>query len=100
MNRKDVIQLATRTVKIEGRTVRYKVMGEGDPIILVHGLSASSLWWTRNVPALAPYYRLYLVDLPGFGSMSYPRSRFALDQAAEWLLKWMEAIGLQTAHFI
>jgi pimeloyl-ACP methyl ester carboxylesterase len=100
MNRKEIKQIATRTVKVEGRLVRYKVVGEGDPIILVHGLSASSLWWTRNVPALAPHYQLYLVDLPGFGSMSYPRNRFALRQTADWLLKWMEAIGLQKAHFI
>jgi pimeloyl-ACP methyl ester carboxylesterase len=100
MNKKKALQIATRTVEVEGRPVRYKVVGEGDPIILIHGLSASSLWWTRNVPALAQHYRLYLVDLPGFGSMSYPRNRFALKQAANWLLKWMEAIELQKAHFI
>lgn len=100
MNRKDARQIVTCTVKIEGRLVRYKVVGEGDPIILVHGLSASSLWWTRNVPDLASHYRLYLVDLPGFGSMSHPRNHFMLDQAAAWLLKWMQALGLQKAHFI
>ncbi len=100
MNRKEVRQIVTHTVNIEGRPVRYKVVGEGDPVILVHGLSASSLWWTRNVPALALHYQLYLVDLPGFGSMSHPRNRFALNQAAAWLLKWMQALGLQKAHFI
>jgi pimeloyl-ACP methyl ester carboxylesterase len=74
-------------------------VGEGEPIILVHGLSASSLWWKRNIPALSQQYRLYLVDLPGFGSLGYAHS-FALKHAAGWLLMWMEGIGLQKAHFI
>lgn len=100
MSRKNVYHIEMRSVEIEGRHVRYKVVGQGEPVILVHGLSASSLWWRRNVPILALHYQLYLVDLPGFGSMSYPRSRFTLKNAAAWLLKWMEGIGLQKAHFI
>ena len=75
-------------------------MGEGDPIILVHGLSASSRWWVRNVPALAEHYCVYLVDLPGFGMMRSFFYPFALDNVTPWLLAWMEAVGLKQAHFV
>lgn len=80
--------------------MRYKVVGEGEPVVLVHGLSASSLWWMRNVPALAASYRLYLVDLPGFGSMASPFGRFQLQSAATWLLRWMQTVGIAKAHLI
>ncbi|GCE31829.1 dihydrolipoamide acetyltransferase [Dictyobacter alpinus] len=50
--------------------------------------------------ALARQYCVYLVDLPGFGSMARVRQRFALLQAANWMVQWMDAIGLQRAHFI
>jgi pimeloyl-ACP methyl ester carboxylesterase len=93
-------RFAVQYVHIGGRRVRYLVAGEGEPLILVHGLSASTLWWIRNVPELVRHYRVYLVDLPGFGAMSFPRSRFVLANAASWLLNWMEAVDLERAHLV
>ncbi len=81
-------------------TVYFQVAGEGEPVILVHGLSASSLWWTRNVPALAERYRVYLIDLPGFGRMRRYASRFVLHRLAADIVTWMEAAGIRQAHFI
>ena len=78
----------------------YQVAGEGEPIILVHGLSASSLWWIRNVPALAEHYRVYLLDLPGFGTMRRYASRFTLDRLSNDIIAWMEVVGIKQAHFI
>ncbi len=75
-------------------------MGEGEPLILVHGLSASTLWWRRNITALARQYRVYLLDLPGFGSMRRLYYRFVLDDMADWLLAWMEAMGIGQAYLI
>jgi pimeloyl-ACP methyl ester carboxylesterase len=80
--------------------VRYKVAGRGEPVILVHGLSGSTRWWSRNVDAIAQRYRVYVVDLPGFGAMGRSRLRVGMDEAAAWLLRWMEALGLRRAHLI
>lgn len=98
--REETFESTLQYVLIEGQRVSYRVAGKGDPVILVHGLSASSLWWQRNVPSLAQRYRVYLVDLPGFGTTHYPRSQFALKKAGIWLLRWMEAVELERAHFI
>jgi pimeloyl-ACP methyl ester carboxylesterase len=96
----DMRQIATHTVAVWERPVRYKVVGEGAPVVLVHGLSGSWLWWKRNIPALASSYRLYLVDLPGFGSMASPFARFELQDAATWLFRWMQTVGIAHAHLI
>jgi pimeloyl-ACP methyl ester carboxylesterase len=66
----------------------------------VHGLSGSARWWARNVPALAEHYRVYVVNLPGFGAIHYPGRRFVLAEATSWLLAWMEAVGLDKAHLV
>jgi pimeloyl-ACP methyl ester carboxylesterase len=96
------IRATTQYAQVAGQRVRYLVAGAGDPVVLVHGLSASTHWWIRNVPELARHYRVYLVDLPGFGTMHFPlpRSRFVLANAASWLVGWMEAVGLKRAHLI
>ncbi len=52
------------------------------------------------MPALAKEYTVYLLDLPGFGTMRrFPR-RFAIDEASLLILKWMEAVGIKHAPFI
>jgi pimeloyl-ACP methyl ester carboxylesterase len=85
---------------VGGRPIRYEVAGEGEPVVLVHGLSGSTGWWARNVAMLAGRYRVYLVDLPGFGAMRRLRRQFALAEAASWLSAWMESVGLGRAHLV
>jgi pimeloyl-ACP methyl ester carboxylesterase len=88
------------SVNVRGYPVRYKRVGHGAPVILVHGLSGSTLWWARTIPALAAHYTLYLVDLPGFGSMRRSRQSFLLSEAAAWLYDWMQALAIPRATFI
>ncbi len=61
---------------------------------------ASSLWWRRNIAAFAQQYRVYLLDLPGFGSMHRFYYRFVLDDMADWLLAWMAAMDIAYASLI
>lgn len=92
--------ISEREVLVSGRPVRYEVAGEGEPVVLVHGLSGSTRWWARNVPALAEHHRVYLVNLPGFGTVRRPRRRFVLAEAASWLLAWLEALGLEEVNLV
>lgn len=98
--RKRHILVTGRQVQVEGLRVSYQEAGQGYPVVLVHGLSGSWRWWVRNIPALAQRYHLYLVDLPGFGSMRHARKHFALQQAADWLYHWMQAVGIERCHLI
>ena len=88
------------TVQVGTYRVSYQVLGEGPPLILVHGLSGSMRWWVHNIQALAQHHRVYLVDLPGFGTMRRVRARFALINVAQWLLAWMDAVGVRKAHLV
>jgi pimeloyl-ACP methyl ester carboxylesterase len=87
-------------VRAAGKRISYEVAGTGEPIVLVHGLSGSTRWWSRNVPALAERYRVFLVDLPGFGSMRRPLRPYPLQKAASWLRAWTEAMGLERPHLV
>src|SRR5688500_7281843 len=41
---------------------------KGEPVVLVHGLGKPAARdWARVIPALAQRYRVYALDLPGFG---------------------------------
>jgi pimeloyl-ACP methyl ester carboxylesterase len=97
---REEVRASRYEIRVGGLPVRYEVAGEGEPVVLVHGLSGSTRWWSRNVSDIAQRYRIYLVDLPGFGKMRRLRRRFVLAEAASWLLEWMCAVGLERAHLV
>jgi pimeloyl-ACP methyl ester carboxylesterase len=86
-----------RHLNVRGAHVHYQVGGAGDPVVLIHGLSGSGRWWRRNAPVLASRFRVFVVDLVGFGRSSGP---FALDEGAGVLAEWMVRLGLRQAHVI
>ena len=94
------IRVSRYEAQVGGWPVRYEAAGEGEPVVLVHGLSGSTRWWSRNISEIAERYRVYLVDLPGFGTMRRLRRRFILAEAADWLSEWMDAAGLERAHLV
>lgn len=71
-----------------------------EPVLLVHGLSGSTLWWSRNVRPLAEHFRVIAVDLSGFGGLRRYRDPFKLEHAAEWLWLLLRALGIWRAHLI
>lgn len=94
------IHLTQRVVSMAGVDVNYQVTGCGEPVVLVHGLSGSSRMWIRNISALAGSYMVYLVDLPGFGSLHRFPQRLMLSEMASWLLDWMDALHLERIRLV
>ena len=80
-------------IEVEGRPVRYRAIGSGPPLVLVHGLAGSWRWWRACMPALAERHTVVAVDLPGFGDLR--GERFSLARAPDFLAAWMDALGLE-----
>lgn len=74
---------------------------EGEPVILIHGLSGSSRWWARNISGLTERHRVILPDLIGFGRSPRPSGRLpAVSDVAGVLAEWMAEQGLDRAHIV
>lgn len=57
----------------QGNQIQYTVMGEGQPLLLIHGFGASIGHWRKNIPVLAEKgYRVFALDLLGFGGSDKP----------------------------
>src|SRR3954468_11086286 len=87
-------RIQTATVRVGTSRVRYQMQGEGEPLVLVHGLAGSTAWWVRNVGVLSRHYTVYLVDLPGFGAMRQYRSQFTVSGTVGWLGDLLSALKL------
>lgn len=55
-----------------GHRMHYLKTGDGPPLLLIHGLVAYSFSWRFNLPALAPHFTCYAVDLLGMGGSDRP----------------------------
>jgi haloalkane dehalogenase len=60
-------ELPKKTISVNGKTMSYVEMGEGDPIIFQHGNPTSSYLWRNIMPHLADQGRCIAVDLIGMG---------------------------------
>ena len=60
-------ELPKKTVSVNGKTMSYVEMGEGDPIIFQHGNPTSSYLWRNIMPHLAVQGRCIAIDLIGMG---------------------------------
>ena len=65
----------------------YQVKGarEAKPLLLIHsfGPGASSYEWRKNVDALAEQFRVYTVDLMGFGLSDHPAIEYTAETFAD-----------------
>lgn len=59
--------LAEKSVEVDGHRVHYLEGGEGETVVLLHGIFASKDHWTEFARGLTPHYRVIALDLPGFG---------------------------------
>ncbi|XP_077244335.1 alpha/beta-Hydrolases superfamily protein [Tasmannia lanceolata] len=50
-----------------GHKIHYVEQGKGIPLVLIHGFGASAFHWRYNIPELAKTYKVYALDLLGFG---------------------------------
>ena len=88
---------ADRFMTVDGLVVRYWDEGQGDPILLIHGMGACLETWAWNVDTLSAQYRVVALDLPGSGKSCRPTRNdvFSLRYAGEFLCRFAEMLGLQ-----
>jgi pimeloyl-ACP methyl ester carboxylesterase len=59
-------------LELPGASVNYAEIGEGEPIVFVHGLTSSWQAWLENLSHFGRTHRAIALDLPGFGASPMP----------------------------
>ena len=64
---------SSKFMDIDGMQVHYRVEGEGEPLVLIHGTGAMLQTWDAWVNLLSPHYKIIRMDIPAFG-LTGPRA--------------------------
>ena len=89
----------TRYFRWKGGDLAYAVAGEGEPLMLVHGIyaGASSSEFRKNFGELSGSFRVYALDLLGCGLSGRPRRRYGPEDVTSQVEEFArEEIGGRT----
>ena len=88
-----------KTVSVNGKTMSYMEMGEGDPIVFQHGNPTSSYLWRNIMPHLSDQGRCIAIDLIGMGDSDKLENsgpdRYTLKEHRTYWDAALEALGVE-----
>jgi len=94
--------LGSSTRYVSGRQYRTRIIeaGEGDPLILIHGVGNSAECFARNIVRLGRHFHVYAVDAlyHGFSTLEPYDAEHRVLRQADAVLDFMDAEGLAWAH--
>ncbi|ADI14602.1 alpha/beta hydrolase fold protein [Truepera radiovictrix DSM 17093] len=84
--------MPARFADVLGHRTRYLALGEGSPVLLLHGLSRSLEDWSATLAPLGAHHRVYALDLAQFNAAS--RDAYAaLGDFAHFAKAFLDAVG-------
>ncbi len=90
----------SRFITVKGSRMHYVEIGEGDPILLVHGNPTSSYLWRNVIPKLEISGRVIAVDLIGMGKSDKPDLDYTFVDHAEYFTAFVDAMQLKDVTLV
>lgn len=89
-----------RFIELEGKQTHFIEKGAGEPLILLHGFFYDSYLWAANIDALAEHFKVYALDLWGWGYSTRDALDYGYPLYARQVLLFMDALGLPRASLV
>jgi pimeloyl-ACP methyl ester carboxylesterase len=86
--------------EVDGRRLCYVEMGDGEPVLLLHGYPQSAMCWRHQFPTLANRYRVIAPDWPGFGASAPPATPPTYDAEVERIGQLADQLKLDRFNLI
>lgn len=88
------------TVRSNGIDLHYETAGQGEAVLLLHGLGSRSDDWQLQVPVFAERYRVVTADMRGHGRTSKPPGPYSVPMMAADVLGLLEALAIDATYVI
>jgi len=86
-------------IELNGMRIHVRIVGEGEPVFLLHGSFASLHTWDAWQQAMSPYYQTISLDFPGHG-LTGPDSlkRYSTKDYSELVRALAQKLNLSQYH--
>ncbi len=90
----------TGHAKVNGISLYYAVIGQGSPVVLLHGGLANSDYWGLQVRALAPHHTVILMDSRGHGRSTRDARPYGYDLMADDVVGLLDTLHVGKADVV
>jgi len=87
-------------IEVAGLRITFERVGEGPPLVLLHGILGDSRVWRRQLDELQDEFTVVAWDAPGCGRSSDPPETFRLPEYADCLAGFVDALDLGRPHVL
>lgn len=87
-------------VEVAGLHIAYRRVGDGPPVVLLHGAVCDGRVWRTQLEDLSDEFTVVAWDAPGCGQSSDPPESFRLPEYADCLEGFIDALGLKRPHIV
>lgn len=74
--------------------LNYRVQGNGQPLVLLHGFVGGAGYWFQQEEALGDKFQLISIDLPGFAGSAGEPEQDSLEGYANTVIEVMDGLDL------
>ena len=93
-------RIPIHTVEVNGQRMAYLDIGQGRPVILIHGFGGSMWQWEHQQHPLSAEFRLITPDLIGSGVSAKPEIDYRPDETLEYFVAFMDTLDIRQAALV
>ncbi len=87
-------------LEVNGIDLNFQVLGQGEPVIVLHGWADKGSSWYNFAEKLQEEYQLFLIDLPGFGDSEQPKEAWGVKEYSDCISSFIELMEIKNPYFI
>jgi 3-oxoadipate enol-lactonase len=87
-------------IRANGISMNYEVEGQGENLVLIHGLGDNLNMWYHQVPLFSKSYRVIRYDVRGSGQTDSPPGEYSMSLLVEDAHELMKANGVKSSCFV
>jgi len=85
-------------VKVNDIHIYYEIHGEGEPLVLIPGLYASTINWSYTIPSLSQHFKVIAFDNRGAGQSDKPDILYTMEMMVDDIAGLLDALGIKETH--
>lgn len=85
---------------LDSQVIHYEVMGQGEPVLFLHGWMGSWRYWLPTMEAVSAHFRTYSFDFWGFGDSDKDTESHTIEDYVQQVLAFLDGMGIARCRLV
>jgi pimeloyl-ACP methyl ester carboxylesterase len=85
---------------LDQQVIHYEVLGQGEPVLFLHGWMGSWRYWLPAMEVVAQYFRTYSFDFWGFGDSDKHAETHTIQEYVSQVICFLDGMGIARCRLV